>query len=105
MNQVKLLQLANGKCPYEEWTDSLSKDNQVRVDAYVKRVARGGGKKNVKPLSNGIFEVKVPVGPGFRIYFGEKENLFIILLLGGDKSSQKRDIEKAKEYWRQYNEN
>ena len=78
--------------------------SQARIDVYIKRVASGGSKNNIKSLGDGVFEIKINYGPGFRVYFGEVQNAIILLLLGGDKSSQKRDIIKAKSYWRQFNE-
>lgn len=103
MKQIKLLQLPSGKTPYQEWIKSLSTPFRARVDAYAKRLSRGGGKKNIKALGGGVFELKIPLGPGLRLYFAEIDNVIIIILLGGDKSTQKRDILKAKEYWRFYN--
>ena len=51
----------------------------------------GGAKKNIKALGDRVFEIKVNYGPGYRVYFGELDNVIILLLSGGDKSSQKRD--------------
>ena len=68
----------------------------------IQRVASGGAKKSVKSLKNGIYEIKTPHGPGYRVYFAEDQGEIIILLAGGDKKTQGRDIEKAKEYWRNY---
>ncbi|MEW6237977.1 MAG: type II toxin-antitoxin system RelE/ParE family toxin [Candidatus Omnitrophota bacterium] len=50
-------------------------------------------------MSGGIHELRIHIGPGFRIYFGNEGNRFIILLCGGVKSSQKKDIKKAQEFW------
>ena len=55
-----------------------------------------------KSLKDGVFEIKIPFGPGLRIYFGEDGDQLILLLIGGDKGSQKKDIAKAKEYWSDY---
>ena len=49
-----------------------------------------------------LFEIKIPHGPGLRVYFGEDGDKIILLLVGGDKRSQSRDIKKAKEYWSNY---
>ncbi len=68
----------------------------------IQRVAQGGSKKSIKALKDGVFELKIPQGPGYRIYFAEDGNEIIILLIGGDKKTQGRDIDKAKEYWRSY---
>lgn len=54
-----------------------------------------------KPLGDGICELKLDFGPGYRIYFAEKDDVIIILLCGGDKSSQVKDIHTAKIYWRE----
>ena len=90
---------ADGKCPYKEWFDSL-KDAalQQTIDARLTRVERGllG---DVKWIGNGVFELKFRIGPGYRIYFGRQGRRLIILLCGGDKSSQKNDIKRALQYW------
>jgi putative addiction module killer protein len=54
------------------------------------------------PVGEGVFELKIHVGPGWRIYFGQDGDL-IVLLNGGTKRTQKRDIITAKKYWRDYN--
>ena len=102
MKATKVLQLDNGQEPFTEWLESLDLKVQARISAYIDRVASGGGKKNVRALGDGIFEIKVDVGPGFRVYFGEDGKTIILLLLGGDKKTQSKDIETAKNYWRQY---
>ncbi len=53
-------------------------------------------------LGNGVYELKMDVGPGYRIYFGQEGGSVIILLWGGDKKSQQKDIEKAKRLWQNY---
>ena len=68
----------------------------------IQRVAQGGAKKSIKALKEGVFEIKIPHGPGYRVYFAEDGDTLIILLIGGDKRTQSRDIKKAKEYWRSY---
>ena len=55
-----------------------------------------------RELQDGVFELKEDFGPGYRIYFGVDGDEIIILLVGGDKGSQSRDIAKAKEYWTNY---
>jgi len=73
------------------------------VRSFIDRVATGGAKNNVKFLGEQIFEIKIDRGPGYRVYFGKIENDEVILLiLGGDKSSQVKDIRLAKLYWRIY---
>ncbi|MEY3869481.1 MAG: hypothetical protein RLZZ338_3372 [Cyanobacteriota bacterium] len=55
-----------------------------------------------RSLGEGLFELKIDYGPGYRLYFGQIASIIVILLCGGDKSTQDRDIEKAREYWRDY---
>lgn len=52
--------------------------------------------------ANGVFELRIQYGPGYRIYFAKKKQVIVILLCGGDKKSQKKDIEKAKMFWEEY---
>jgi putative addiction module killer protein len=53
-------------------------------------------------VGEGVHEVRIHFGPGYRIYFGREGDAVVILLRGGDKGSQDRDIERAQEYWRDY---
>jgi putative addiction module killer protein len=81
----------------------LDKRSRVKIRAYIDRVALGGSKKNRRSLGDGLNEIKIDDGPGFRVYVGLIGNDVMLLLGGGDKSSQARDIEKAHEYWRNTN--
>jgi putative addiction module killer protein len=66
------------------------------------RFAHGGSKKNIKSLGESIYEIKINLGPGYRVYFGELERKIVLLVTGGDKKNQSKDIKLAKEYWRLY---
>ncbi len=92
----------DGKKPYDEWLRKL-KDlkAKARVAVRVDRATRGNFGLH-RELQSGIFELKEDFGPGYRIYFGVDGDEIIILLVGGDKGSQDRDISKAKEYWTDY---
>jgi putative addiction module killer protein len=61
-----------------------------------------GNYGDVAPIGEGLSELRLFFGPGYRIYFGEEADNIIVILCGGDKSSQDRDIENAKAYWKEY---
>ena len=94
--------LANGKEPYTEWINKL-KDQAVRarVRVQVDRLELGHT-GSVKSLGEGLFELKMKFGSGYRVYFGYDGPHLIILLAGGDKDSQTKDIKMAKEFWNDY---
>ena len=102
MKRVDYYLTNNGRSPFLNWINDLDIKVQVIIDRFIQRVAQGGAKKSIKNLKDGIFEIKIPHSSGIRAYFGMDGKTMILLLLGGDKSSQKRDIIKAKEYWRDY---
>jgi putative addiction module killer protein len=56
------------------------------------------------PVGEGVKELRMFFGPGYRIYFGEEADNVVILLYGGDKSTQKQDIQTAQGYWKEYND-
>ncbi len=86
------------ECPFRNWLYSLDNGIRARIEARLRRVALGG-LGDVKPVGEGVSELRMTFGSGFRIYFGHHGNEIIILLCGGDKSTQSDDIEKAKDYW------
>ena|SRR3990167_7044757 len=93
---------SHGKSPYEDWLHAL-KDERGRAKIRVKidRV-RLGNFGDCRSLGEGLFELKIDFGPGYRVYFGQGGKNLAILLCGGDKGTQGRDIEKAREYWADY---
>jgi putative addiction module killer protein len=93
----------SGKFIFSDWLKKLEKSTQAIIDTRITRV-RGGNFGDCKRLTgaNGLFELRIDFGPGFRIYYGMHRDKLIILLCGGDKQSQSRDILKAKEYWQDY---
>ena len=104
--RIVLLELDNGRVPFEEWLESLrDKALQRAVDARLARVADGNFGDH-KSVGNGVYELRIPKGPGIRIYYGLKGEEIVVVIGGGDKSTQQKDITRAKELWRKYsNEN
>lgn len=60
-----------------------------------------GNYGDYKPLGDGVYELKLHFGSGYRVYFAEYDEIIVILLCGGDKSTQSKDIEIAKTYWKE----
>ncbi len=90
----------NGKSPFLEWQSGLTQKVRDLMTVRLARV-RLGNFGDCKPIEGerGLFELRMHMSPGFRIYFGKRGKRVVILLYGGDKSSQKRDISRAKKYW------
>lgn len=102
MRDIEYFVLPDGQESCREWILSLDRVSRARVNAYIIRVASGASKKNIKSLGDGLFEIRINVGPGYRVYFGQKKSRTILLIVGGDKSSQSKDIKRARMYWRSY---
>ena len=98
---IEIFQDTNGKEPFVNWVESRSLSDRARIFARLDRI-RTGNPGDYKSVGEEVFELRLHFGPGYRIYFGEIENTIILLLCGGDKSSQKKDIKKAKTYWKTY---
>ncbi len=101
---LKIYQYPDGKEPFTEWLESL-KDRKTRSRIYT-RLDRleTGSPGDYRHLGEGLFELRLHFGPGYRIYYGEDGLVIIILLIGGDKSSQSKDIKKAISLWRKFKE-
>lgn len=88
----------NGNEPFVQWLDSCDKTIRARIFSRLDRVEQGNF-GDCKPVGDKISELRIHFGPGYRIYFGKVRNTVVLLLTGGEKSSQKQDIKKAKKYW------
>ena len=98
---VKKYITEDGKCPFDEWFNQLDSSLQARIDVRLDRVSLGnfGDRKS---LEGGIFELRFQFGAGYRIYFGLKGNQIVILLVGGSKKTQSKDIKTARRLWKAY---
>lgn len=99
LREIIIYQTPTGAAPFEAWLNSL-KDVQGRavIRKRLNRV-RLGNLGDAKAVGNGVFELRIDFGPGYRVYFGEQNGAIVVLLCGGDKSTQQKDIQVAKEFW------
>ncbi len=102
---VTIYQDENGNEPFTDWVEGLRDQKGRRV--ILRRVGKleHGLYGDCEPVGEGVLELRIFFGPGYRVYFGEEAGNIILLLCGGDKDSQDRDIKKAKEYWKEHKEN
>ena len=98
---IRSYQDANGRSPYARWFDDLNAPAAARVRKAVARLEQGCF-GNVKGVGPGVFEYVIDFGPAYRIYFGKDGHEIIILLGGGSKKGQQRDIDLAIERWQDY---
>lgn len=99
--EIKSYVRFNGEIPFETWFESLNVATAAKVATALTRLELGNT-SNVKRLKGGIFEYKINWGPGVRVYFGQDGDKLIILLAGGTKQRQSRDIERAAALWKEY---
>jgi putative addiction module killer protein len=90
-----------GRSPYREWFDGLNPVAAAKVATAVTRISLGNF-SNVEGVGSGVFEYKLDFGPGYRIYFGKDGERLVILLAGGTKKRQQRNINTALANWRDY---
>jgi len=92
----------DGREPYEEWVNSL-KDRTTRavIRERVNRLHLGNWGDH-RRLTGDLIELRIHYGPGYRVYVGDLDGVMVILLCGGKKKTQKRDLSLAKEYWEEF---
>ena len=95
---------ASGKNLFEEWLDSLRDAKaEARIAARIARLGAGNF-GDCKPLKDGVWELRIDRGPGYRVYYAMSGRTCVLLLFGGDKRKQSADINRAVEYWTDYQE-
>lgn len=102
--EIQIYRSANGRQPFTEWLESIrDRRTRRRIRARLTQLEYGNF-GDAESVGGGVFELRLRFGAGYRIYFGQIGNTIVLLLCGGDKSSQTRDIERAKTYWLAYKE-
>lgn len=102
---IQFYELDDGSTPARDWLDALELCDSVTYDRIISFIDRveDGNTSNFKPEGEGVTALIMDFGPGYRLYFGQHGNDLIVLLIGGDKRTQTRDLATAKEYWRKFN--
>ena len=90
-----------GRSPFEIWFNKINAQAAAKVTTTLVRL-EGGNTSNVKSLGSGVHELKIDFGPGSRVYFGYDGPTIVILLAGGTKKRQDKDIGTAKKRWADY---
>ncbi len=92
----------DGRCPFKKWIDRF-KDLQTKARIYrhVRSLSLGLF-NNCKSVGEGVHELKIDFGAGYRVYFGNEGGTIVILLCGGNKRTQDKDIKLAQKYWTEY---
>ncbi|MBI3202385.1 MAG: type II toxin-antitoxin system RelE/ParE family toxin [Myxococcales bacterium] len=88
----------SGRIPFRDWLSNLDLAVRARVQARVLRFETGNLGDH-KEVGGGVLEARLDFGPGYSLYFGRSGREMVLLLLGGDKGSQKKDIKRARELW------
>ncbi len=90
-----------GRSPYARWFDRLNARAAAKVATALVRMEQGN-LSGAKGVGAGVSEYRIDFGPGYRVYFGKDGDTLIILLGGGTKKRQQKDIETAQDLWREY---
>lgn len=99
--QIRSYLTPEGKTPFEDWLTHLKdRMGRVQIKRRIDRL-RLGNFGDCKAIGDGVFELRVRFGPGYRVYFAEHKKTIVILLHGGHKNTQDQDIKRAKSYWKE----
>ncbi len=91
----------DGGHPFANWFDNLNPPAALRVRRALAKI-EVGNLSNVKSVGGGVLEYRIDFGPGYRVYFGRDGDMLVILLAGGTKKRQQRDIDRAIGFWVDY---
>ena len=102
MYRIVSYQTAKGEKPFWLWLETLKdKTLRARIWARLDRLILGNF-GDCKPVGSGVFELRFHFASGCRVYYGFDDRILVVLLMGGDKSGQKKDIARAHEFWKNY---
>ena len=101
MLEIRYYLARDGRSPFEGWFGGLDPTARAKVTVAIARLEQGNV-SNVKGVGEGVLEYRINFGPGYRVYFGRDGETLVILLTGGTKKRQQRDIAAAIEMWADY---
>ncbi len=101
MLEIRYYLSPDGQSPFERWFEGLDATARAKVAVAIARLEQGN-LSNVKPVGEGVLEYRINFGPGYRVYFGRDGEVLVILLTGGTKKRQQRDVKAAIEFWTDY---
>jgi len=100
---IRKYQLQDGRIPFDIWFKTLrDKRAKAKILIRIKRVELGL-MGDARSVGEGVYELRITEGQAYRIYYGYAGNEIVLLLTGGNKSTQQKDIKTAKQYWSHYN--
>jgi putative addiction module killer protein len=101
MSEIRYYVAPSGLQPFAAWFADLEPVAGAKVTRAIVRLEQGNF-SNVKSVGEGVLEYRIDFGPGYRVYFGRDGDALVILLTGGTKKRQQRDIDAAHAYWQDY---
>jgi putative addiction module killer protein len=101
MPELSYYVVGDGASPFEKWFSDLDAIAAAKISVALARLAQGA-LSSVKGVGEGVLEYRIDWAPGYRIYFGRDGQDLILLLTGGTKQRQQRDIEDARAFWVDY---
>ena len=90
-----------GRAPFEDWFNALDMQAALKVTTVIAKI-KASNLGDVKPVGQGVSERRITFGPGYRLYFGQDGKKLVVLLTGGTKKRQSKDIEQAQKFWADY---
>lgn len=102
MYEIRRYSTAEGRDVFREWLERVvDRQARARIGVRIERLSAGNF-GDCKPLKEGVWELRIDCGPGYRVYYARAGHALILLLCGGDKRKQHADIERAVLYWRDW---
>lgn len=100
--ELIIYETEQGEAPFSEWLDSLrDRSARARIRKRLDRVELGNF-GDYKAVGEGVYELRIDCGSGYRVYYGKVDMTIVLLLCGGDKNTQSEDIDQAKQFWNDF---